>query len=85
MKKLVALFLSLCLALGCASFALADGNFEGTAQGFGGAVTVQVTLENDKIVAVTATGEAESSPAIGNDLSSLAEQVLTAQGAEIDG
>ena len=88
MRKILAFVLVLCMmamALPSLAESYTAGTYEGTAQGFGGSITVQLTVEDGKIVAVTATGEAESSPAIGNDLTSLADQLLAAQGTEIDG
>ena len=88
MRKTLALLLVLCMmtmVLSGVADGYTAGTYEASAQGFGGNVTVAVTVDSEKIVAVTATGEAESSPAIGNDLTTLADQVLAAQGAEIDG
>ena len=91
MKKLVALLLSVCMlasmvtVVAVADAAYIPGTYTGTAQGFGGAVTVEITVDENAITAVTATGDSESSPAIGADLSSLAEQIMTVQSAGIDG
>ena len=56
-----------------------------TADGFGGPVSVTVTVEDGTITEVTATGDAESSPELGNDLTPLADQILAAQSADIEG
>ena len=88
MRKFLALLLVLCMTamvLPGMADSYTAGTYEASAQGFGGKVSVSITVDAEKIVAVTATGEAESSPAIGNDLSSLADQILAAQGTEIDG
>ena len=53
MKKTVALILSLCLALSGLGFAFAEGDTRtASAQGFGGLVTVEVTVEDGKVVAL---------------------------------
>ncbi|MBR3494258.1 MAG: FAD-dependent oxidoreductase [Clostridia bacterium] len=85
MRRLLSLFLALTLVLGAASFAAAEETVvTGQAQGFADVVKVTITLTDGRITAVDFESN-ESSPAIGNDLSSLAEQVIAAQGAEIDG
>ena len=89
MKKLVALFLSLCLVLGCMAFASADGytpgTYEAAATGFGGDVKVEITVDENAITDVVITGEKET-PAIGGAaIPQLAEQIKAQQSAEIDG
>ena len=69
MKKYLSLFLALCMALGSMAFAVADGAFipgtyEATAKGFGGDVTVSITVTADEITDVTVQGDAET-PALG--------------------
>ena len=50
MKKLVALLLSLCLALGMLAVASADvEELTASAQGFGGEVIVNIKIEDGKI------------------------------------
>ena len=66
MKKLVALFLSLCLVLGCVAFASADGytpgTYEAVANGFGGEVKVEITVDESAITDVVITGEKKPPP-----------------------
>ena len=64
MKKLVALFLTLCLLLGCASFASAETK-TASAQGFGSEVKVTVTVEDGKIVGLEIDDSAETYPQAG--------------------
>ena len=82
MKKMLALALVLMLAI--PMVALAE-TYTAEAQGFGGPVSVTLTVEDGKIVDAVVTGDAESSPALGNDLTPLAEQLKAAGSAEIDG
>ena len=89
MKKLVALFLSLCLVLGCVAFASADGytpgTYEATAQGFGGDVKVEITVDENAITDVAITGDSETPTVGGAALETLAAQIKEKQSAEIDG
>ncbi len=70
MKKLLAMLLSVCMLLSMVTFAAVaegkytPGEYEGTAQGFGGTVTVKVTVDENAVTAVTVTGEYET-PALG--------------------
>ncbi len=83
MKKLLSIILSCAMLCLCGTASAQE--YSATADGFGGPVTVTLTVEDGMITAVSAVGEKESSPAIGTDLSGLAEQILAAQGTEIDG
>ena len=80
MKKLVALFLSLCLVLGCVAFASADGytagTYEATAQGFGGDVKVEITVDENAITDVKITGDSETPTVGGAALETLAGQII---------
>ncbi|MBP3428938.1 MAG: FAD-dependent oxidoreductase [Clostridia bacterium] len=65
MKKILSVILALALMLSCTgAFALTAGEYEGTAQGFGGLVTVKVTVDDAAVTAVEITADAET-PAIG--------------------
>ncbi len=70
MKKLLAMLLSVCMLLSMVTFAAVaegkytPGEYEGTAQGFGGTVTVKVTVDENAVTAVTVTGDGET-PALG--------------------
>ena len=89
MKKLVALFLSLCLVLGCVAFASADGytpgTYEAVANGFGGEVKVEITVDESAITDVVITGEKETPTVGGAAIPTLVEQIKAQQSAEIDG
>ena len=62
MKKLLAILL--CMAMLCtASFALAEP-LTGEADGYGGPIQAEVTLDADKIVALKLTGDKDT-PSLG--------------------
>ena len=82
MKKLIAILLSLCLLLGCAAFA---EEATADADGFGGKVSVTLTVEDGVIVAADITGDDETPEVGGAALEPLAEQLVAAGSAEIDG
>lgn len=85
MKKLLALILVLMLALTGAAAAMAE-TLTGEADGFGGPIQAEVTVENGVITALTLTGEAET-PAIGGAaLDTLTEAIVAAGTLEgVDG
>ncbi len=68
MKKILALFLSLVFMVSGVTLVSAEGftpgTYEGSAQGFGGTVTVKVTVDDAKVTAVEIEGESET-PAVG--------------------
>lgn len=61
------------------------GSYSGTAQGFGGTVTVELTVDSSTITAVKATGADETPEKGGAALAVLEQQILEKQSAEIDG
>ncbi|MBE7007933.1 MAG: FAD-binding protein [Ruminococcaceae bacterium] len=61
------------------------GTYTGEAQGFGGTVTVSITVDANNILDVKAEGPNETETVGGAALEPLAQQVKDAQGAEIDG
>ncbi|MDO5021819.1 MAG: flavocytochrome c [Eubacteriales bacterium] len=72
MKKLSAIIMSIALLLSLTpAFASVNGEFTGTADGFGGEVSIKLTIENDKIVSVTATGDDETAGIGSNALEIL--------------
>ena len=86
-KKIVSILVM--LALLSSSFALAQGytagTYEAAVKGFGGEVKAVVTFDSEKITDVALTGDSET-PAIGGAaLETVKEQILAAQGTEIDG
>lgn len=85
MKKLLALILVLMLALTGAAAAMAE-TLTGEADGFGGPIQAEVTVENGVITALTLTG-ADETPAIGGAaLDTLTEAIVAAGTLEgVDG
>ena len=88
MKKTVSLLLSAALMLSlvaCGGEKTQDETLTGTAQGYGGDVTVTLTRADGKITACTIEGKDETEAIGGAALETLAEQVKTANGYNIDG
>ncbi|MCR4706395.1 MAG: FAD-dependent oxidoreductase [Clostridiales bacterium] len=86
MKKILTIVLLIMALLAVTAAGHSEENtFTGEAQGFGGPVTVTLTVEDGKITGAVVTGEQET-PGIGAAaVEPLAEQILSAQSAEIDG
>ena len=77
MKKLLAILL--CMAMLCtASFALAEP-LTGEADGYGGPIQAEVTLDGDKIVALKLTGDKET-PSLGGRRGRCDRRYLDQQG-----
>lgn len=96
MKRAVSLILAGSLALSlaaCGSSAsssvaassAAATTLTGKGNGFGGVITATVTMEGDTITAVSFDGPDETENVGGAALSTLAEQIVAANGTEIDG
>lgn len=87
MKKLFSVLLCLCLALSCLGAAAEGptGTFEATAKGFGGDITVAVTLDNGVITAVTAVGDSETTGIGSRAVESLPAAIVKAGSADVDG
>ena len=76
-QKLLALVMAFVLALTVAAAGVAE-TLTGEAEGFGGPIKAEVTVENGAITALTLTGEAET-PAIGGvALETLTEAIKAA-------
>ena len=83
MKKTLAFLLAMLMVV--PAFAMADpATTEGTAEGFGGPVTVKVTVDGDKITAVEAMGEKETPDIGGKALEALAAAMVEANSADVD-
>ena len=82
MKKSVSLILSLALLALCAG-ALAD-TFAATAAGFGGDVTVTLSVEDGKLAGVEIAGPAETEALGGAAMPVLADEILAAQSPYVD-
>ena len=61
------------------------GTYTGTAQGYGGEVTVTITVDASSITDVKVEGADETPEVGGAALDTLAESIKTAGSAEIDG
>ena len=78
MKKLLAILL--CMAMLCtASFALAEP-LTGEADGYGGPIQAEVTLDGDKIAALKLTGDKETPSLGGVALEKLTEAMEQYEG-----
>ncbi|MGN0776600.1 MAG: FMN-binding protein, partial [Candidatus Ventricola sp.] len=84
-QKLLALVMALVLALTVAAAGMAE-TLTGEAEGFGGPIKAEVTVESGAITALTLTGDAET-PAIGGAaLETLTEAIVAAGGIDgVDG
>ena len=67
-----------------ASESAAASTLTGTGKGFGGPVTVTVTMEGDKIVAVEAAGEKETNGIGTNALEQLPAKIVEANSADVE-
>ena len=86
MKKLMSILLALALTVSLSACALGE-TFTGTAQGNGGEVSVTITVEDGKITAAEVVGDQET-PGIALEQcqdGTFANQIVAAQGAEIEG
>ena len=65
MKKILSLMLAAALlAVSASAFALVPGEYSATEQGFGGPVTVTITVDDNAVTAVNITGDNET-PGLG--------------------
>ena len=83
MKKALSVLLAVCMLLSCAA-GLAEGTFTGQAQGFGGPVSVTVTLENDAITQCVIEGADETPGIGGRAVEELPAKIVEANGP-VDG
>lgn len=82
-EKLIACMLSLGL---CASTAWAEpADFTATAQGFGGDVSVTLTVDEEKITACTIVGDAETAGVGSRAIEEMPAQIMQANTYEVDG
>ena len=89
MKKIVALFLSLCLAMSMLAFASADAEIRtGSAQGFASEVKVEVTVEDGKITGLAVDDSGETYPSASfvraDTVEKLIEAIVAAGSADVD-
>lgn len=83
MKRVFALILVLAMLMSVTAFA--ETSITKTCKGFGGDVTVTVTFEGDKIIAVEAVGDSETQGVGSRAIALLPDAIVAAQSAEIDG
>lgn len=96
MKRFFAVLLSgfMILSAGCASGGTdqpaeegkyTPGTYTGTSTGFGGDVSVTITVDSNQITEVKAVGDSETPTVGGAALEELAQQILDQQSSKIDG
>ena len=91
MKKTVSLLLLFCFlvsltAVGAvADGPYTDGVYTGTAQGFGGEVSVTLTVEDGEIKEAAVVGDGETQGVGSRAIEMMPERIVAAQSAEIDG
>ena len=61
-----------------------DGTYTGSAQGFGGAVEVQVTLKDDEITDIQVTSAAGEDSAYLSQAQSVISSIISAQSTDVD-
>ncbi|WP_253288384.1 FMN-binding protein [Blautia sp. MSJ-19] len=61
-----------------------DGTYTGSAQGFGGAITVQVTLANDEITDIQVTSAPGEDSAYLSQGEGVISSILSAQSTDVD-
>lgn len=82
---LIAAMLCCTLGMGSAQAAYTPGDYSAAAKGFGGPVTVTLTVDETQIVEAKVEGAGETEGIGGAALPLLAEQIQAQNGAEIDG
>ena len=86
MKKLVKMLLALLMVVGVAGCSSDETKkASSTVKGFGGDVTVSVSLKGDKLIEITAVGEAETPEIGGKALEELPKKMVEANSIEVDG
>lgn len=61
-----------------------DGSYTGSAQGFGGAITVQVTLKNDEITDIQVTSAPGEDSAYLSQGEGVISSIISAQSTDVD-
>ena len=83
-KKLISMFLCISILASFAVCASAAESYTGTAQGFGGDVTVTIEVENGKITAVSAVGDSETNGVGSRAIEQLPDAILAAGTYDVD-
>ena len=85
-KTVICLSSAMVLSLGLLSTAMAEeATYSASEQGLGGAVTVTLTMDGEEITAVDIDASTETPEIGGAAAETLAQAILDAQSAEIDG
>ena len=83
MRIIATTLLAATLLVGCGSKSAGE-TYKATAQGFGGEVTVEVTVDGDKITAVTATGDSETAGIGSKAIEELPGKIVEANSADVE-
>lgn len=88
MKRILALVLAMCMMFTACSTEKSGifkaGTYEGTAEGFGGDVTMSVTVDENKIVSIEAVSHSESTGISDPAFTNLVEDIITYQTVALD-
>lgn len=89
MKKHISMILIFVLAVsllaGCGGKEeLADGTYTGTADGFGGDLTVEVTVEEGKIANVDVVEQSETEDIAGDALANIPAAIVEKNSTDVD-
>lgn len=85
MKKLLALVIAVTMALSGGMLAAAEETRVGQAQGFGGLVTVTLTLQGDTIVQCSVQGDRETQGVGSKAIEEMPDRIVQANGVGVDG
>jgi len=85
MKKILALSLVLCMLFSLCSFAYADSTYTATAKGFGGDVTVTLTIDGTTLTNVEIVGDKETPEVGGRAVAQLGAVMVAANSVAVDG
>lgn len=85
MKKIVSLLLAFTMVLCFGSAAVAEESFSATVRGFGGDVTVTLTIDGDRLTNVTAEGPDETAGIGGAAIEQLPAKMMETNSVEVDG
>ena len=61
-----------------------DGTYEGTGMGFGGEITVSVTVADGKVAAITVLSADGEDPAYYDQALAVLDEIVSAQSTEVD-
>ena len=84
MKKLLALVIAVTMALSGGMLTAAEETRVGQAQGFGGLVTVTLTLQGDTIVQCSVQGDRETQGVGSKAIEEMPDRIVQANGVGVD-